>query len=335
MDIQIFLNLIEKYKKDECSSREKELLEKYLESFQNNSSEWIENEMGDQRIVDEKIYSEIMKNINKEKNNYFTKTLFSPTLLKRAASIVFILIMVSGILYVSGVFERKANSVVWQEKVTSSGEKYIVTFSDGSIITLNAESKLRYPAQFDIVKREIYLEGEAYFEVHHNIGWPFIVHSENLSTTVLGTKFDVSAYHENKTIVVSLLEGSVKVLRGEKEKTDEIAVLKPKEQLLYNKEKNISSFEQFDSLEVVGWRDNIYKFENDPLSEVLPELERAFDVKFRLNDQSVLAQKITIKFEKKSLQTVVEVIKRLTGLNYKIVKRDNNKKEVLFYRNIK
>lgn len=326
------LDLIEKYKRGECSSREKELLENYLESFQKNPGEWVENEMGNQWIVDEKIFSEIMKNINKEKNQYFTNVFYSPSLLKRAASIVFIFILGSGILYISGVFKQKTDSVVWNEKITSSGEKSIITFSDGSIITLNADSKLRYPVQFDDNKREVYLEGEAFFEVHHDTIHPFIVHSENLSTTDLGTIFDISAYHENKTIAVSLLEGRVKVIRGEKEKTDEIAVLKPKEQLQYNKEKSLSSFEQFDSLEVVGWKDNIYKFENASLGKVLSQLERAFGVNFKLNDQSVLAQKITAKFEKNSIKTISEVIKSLTGLDYKIVERNNDKKEVQFFR---
>jgi ferric-dicitrate binding protein FerR (iron transport regulator) len=330
-----FLDLIEKYKRGECSSRGKELLENYLESFQKNPGEWVENEMGNQRIVDEKIFSEIMKNINKEKNQYFSKAFFSPSLLKRAASIIFFIIIGSGILYISGVFKQKTDSVVWNEKITSAGEKSIITFSDGSIITLNAESKLRYPMQFDDARREVYLEGEAFFEVHHDTSHPFIVHSENLSTTVLGTIFDVSAYHENKTIAVSLLEGKVKVLRGEKEKTDEIALLKPKEQLLYNKEKSLSSFGQFDSLEVVGWKDNIYKFENASLGKVLSQLERAFGINFKINDQSILARKITAKFEKNSIKTISEVIKNLTGLDYKIVERNNDKREVQFFRNPK
>ncbi len=331
VDKQKFSILIEKYKRGECSPREKELLERYLELFQNNPGEWNENEMGNQRITEEKIYSAIMKNIDKEKSNYFSQIFFSPSLLKRAAVIIFFLILVSGILYVSGIFEQKTGSIVWNEKVTLSGEKSIITLPDGSIVTLNADSKLKYQDKFNNTSREVYLEGEAYFEVHHNITQPFVVHSENISTTVLGTKFDVSAYPEKKNISVSLLEGKVKVSREEKGKINEIAVLKPKEELIYNKENNVSSFEQFDSLEAVGWKDNIYKFENEPLGEVLSQLERAFGVKFKLDDQSVLLQKITIKFEKKSLQTVVDVIKSLTGLDYKILKENNNINEILFF----
>ena len=333
MNERKFSNLIEKYKRGECSTREKELLENYLESFQNNPGEWIESEMGNQRMADEKIYSEIMKIINKEKKHYFTEVFFSPSLLKRAASIVFFLILGSGILYVSGIFNQETNSVDWHEIVTSPGEKSVISLSDGSKITLNAESKLRYPYQFDKGPREVYLEGEAYFEVHHNSSQPFIVHSENLSTTVLGTKFDVSAYSGSKIITVSLLEGKVKVSKSEKEKINEICVLNQKEKLMYNKEKNISSFEPLDSLEAVGWKDNIYKFENEPLSEVLTQLARAYGLELKLTDRSVLKQKITIKFEKDSIQTIIEVIKSLTGLDYKIVEANNDIKEILFSRN--
>jgi ferric-dicitrate binding protein FerR (iron transport regulator) len=335
MDIRRLSDLIEKYKRGECSPQEKELLDNYLESFQNNPDEWNENEMGNQRIIEEKIYSEIMDSINKEKNHYFIGVFLSPSLLKRAASIIFILILVSGILNLSGIFEQKTSSVVWQEKVTSPGEKSVLNLSDGSKVTLNADSKLKYPDHFDNASREVYLVGEAYFEIHHNINRNFIVHTGNLTTTDLGTKFDVSAYPENKTIAVSLLEGKVKVSRNEKGKVGRIAILKPKEQLVYDKENNVSSFNVFDFLEVVGWKDSVYKFVNEPLRKVLPQLERAFGVKFRLTDQSVLAQKITIKFERNSLQTVINVIKSLTGLDYKILKKNNNIKEIVFFRNTK
>ncbi len=330
MNIREFSNLIDKYKQGKCSLQEKELLETYLKSFQKDPGEWNENEMGNQRIIDAKIYSEIMKKIRKEKVHYPGEIFFSTSLLKRAASIIFLIIIASGILYISGIFRQKAPSIVWNEIATSRGEKSTISLSDGSRITLNADSKLKYPQQFYGKYREVYLKGEAYFEIHHNSAQRFIVRSESLSTIDLGTKFDVSAYPGNKTITVSLLEGKVRVSRDKVGGTDEIVVLKPKEQLLYNKEKNVGSLERFDSLEVVGWKDNIYKFENEPLGEVLSLLERSFDVKFTFKDKSVLAQKITIKFERNSIKTIADVIKSLTGIDYKIDKADHYNEEFVF-----
>ncbi|MGA8264323.1 MAG: hypothetical protein WB779_07775, partial [Ignavibacteriaceae bacterium] len=153
MDIQRLSGLIEKYKRGECSPQEKELLDNYLELFQNNTGEWNENEMGNQRIIEEKIYSSLIKNISKEKNHYFTRVFLSPSRLKRVASIIFFIILGTGILYISGVFRQNKSSVVWQEKVTSPGEKLVLTLSDGSNVTLNADSKLKYPDHFDNTSR--------------------------------------------------------------------------------------------------------------------------------------------------------------------------------------
>ncbi len=332
MNVKTISILIEKYKKGECSPREKELLENYLESFQNNPVEWNEKEMGNQRIIEEKIYSEIMGNISGEKKNNISRTFFSPLLLKQAASIIFLIALASGILYLSGIFRPVTNQVAWQEKITSSGEISELTLPDGSKVILNADSKLKYPRQFNGTKRTVYLEGEAYFEVRHNIDKPFIVHADDLSTTVLGTKFNVSAYPESKTISVSLLEGKVKVSRDENGRSDNLVILKPEEQILYNKLNNKSTLGIFDSIEAIGWKDKTYKFDNETLSQVLPKLERAYGAKFELTDKQFLTQKITVKFEKSSLKTVIEVIKNLTGLDYKNIKATDGANEIIFFK---
>jgi len=131
---------------------------------------------------------------------------------------------------------------------------------------------------------------------------------------------------------VSLLEGKVQVTRSEQGTNESIVVLKPQEQLMYDKELDVGSSSLFDSLEVVGWKDNIYKFENAPLDKVLSQLERAFGIKFTITDQKVLAQKITFKFENNSPQTVIDVIKRLTGLEYKIIMSNGKIREVVYFR---
>ena len=335
MDNREFSNLIERYKRGELSPQEKELLERFLESFQTNPGEWIEYEMGNQRIIGEKIYSQVMRNMNNRKIHSINRIFFSPSSLQRAAAIACFFILSSGMLYLSGVFSKKSVPVVWHEDVTSVGEKSEIILSDGSQVTLNADSKLRYPDRFDNARREVYLEGEGYFVVQHTAHQPFILHTGNLSTIVLGTKFNVSAYPENKAIAVSLLEGRVQVTRSEQGKNESIVVLKPQEQLMYDKERDAGSSSLFDSLEVVGWKDNIYKFENAPLEKVLSQLERAFGIKFTITDQKVLAHKITIKFENNSPQTVMDVIKRLTGLEYKIIMSNGKIREVVYFRKTK
>lgn len=335
MDITEFSNLVEKYRRGKLLPREKEKLESFLESFQTNHTDWVENEMGNKRVVEEKIFSRILRNIRKEKIRHINTMSFFPSLLKRAAAIAFFFILSSGILYIVGIFPARTRLAVWHEAVTLAGEKSMLVLSDGSQVTLNADTKLKYPDRFNGTNREVYLQGEGYFVVQHTSIQPFVVHAGNLSTTVLGTKFDVSAYPESKTIAVSLLEGKVRVTSNEKGKVDKTVVLEPKEQLLYDKENDVGSFGLFDSLESVGWKDNIYKFVDEPLGKVFSQLERAYGIKFKITDQPVLAQRITVKFEKHSLQTVVDVMKSLTGLNYRLVKAEGKVQEVVFFGNTK
>lgn len=232
-----------------------------------------------------------------------------------------------------GIFDRKVQTEIsWNEKTTKMGEKWIVSLSDGSRIILNADSKLKYPVHFSNNLREVYLEGEAYFEIQHDTTNPFIVHSANLSTKVLGTKFNVSAFPNEKEISVSLVEGKVEVAKKGINFEERIVVLKPQQQLVYNKVKEISTFDQFDEQTAVGWKDNILKFDNEPLEKVFIELERAFGVKFELTDKSFNRKKITANFKNDSFWTVTEVIKKLTKLNYRTIKENNELKKIVFYK---
>ncbi|MBA4320702.1 MAG: hypothetical protein C0412_20095 [Flavobacterium sp.] len=255
----------------------------------------------------------------------------STTLLKVAASVVFLL-MVSTWLFYSGVLEKAKPVIAWDEKVTVAGQKYLVELGDNSKITLNAGSKIKYPHKFIGSSREVFLEGEAYFEIARDVSHPFIVHSGKLATTVLGTKFNVSAFPAEKNIIVSLIEGSVKVSKESSEAVEGIALLQPKQQLFYNKGESISSFHNFESQEVIGWKDNVLIFKKELFSNVLVKLERNFGIKFEVADKSFNNKKITANFQNESFWTVSETIKKLTGLNYKAVKENNRITKIVFYK---
>ena len=175
------------------------------------------------------------------------------------------------------------------------------------------------------------MEGEAYFEVTHDVIKPFIVHSGNISTTDLGTKFDVSAFPNEETIIVSLEEGKVEVSTNKSGTQKEDIILSPSQQLIYNKEKAISKIEQFDLEKTIGWKDNILVFDNEPLSKVLIPLERYFGVKFEIADQSLANRTIKANFKNNSFWTVTEVLKKATGLTYKTIQENNELKKIIFY----
>jgi len=262
------------------------------------------------------------------KNSFFRNY----TLIKAAASIAFLFVLATGVLYTLGVFEHKPAVIAWNEKATRMGEKYIVALFDGTKITLNADSKLKYPARFGEDTREVYLEGEGFFEVTHDDNKPFVVHSGDVSTTDIGTKFNISAFPNEKIIEVSLVEGSVKVSANNSGSQKGDVILEPTQQLVYNKENETNKVRTFDDQKATGWKDNVFVFDNEPLSKVFVELERSFGIKFELTDKSYGNKKIKANFKNASLWTITEVIKKATGLQYRMIKENNETKKVVFFK---
>ncbi|MCX6168760.1 MAG: FecR domain-containing protein [Ignavibacteriales bacterium] len=332
MNNQDFTKLAEKYLRGECLPDEELLFQKYLDSFQHTSTNWNAFDLGDKQNMEDKIYSEIKKKIENTDRNLFQKILFTPHLIKTAASIILFITLSTTLLIVSGIFNKKPKAVIWNENVTEMGQKFTLSLPDGSTIILNADSKLKYPIGFGKNSREVYLKGEAYFNISHNPSKPFVVHTGNLVTTVLGTKFNISAFPEEKNIAVSLVSGSVKVSKENSGTVENIVMLQPDQQLLYNKNNEIGTVEHFDLQEATGWKENVLVFKKEPFKNVLVKLERAYGIKFELTDPSFSNRKITANFKNESLWTISETLKKLTGLQCKNIKEKNETKKIIFYK---
>ena len=270
------------------------------------------------------------ENINKKK-----RLVFNPLFLKAAAVIAFIILISTILLLKSGLFNKPQPEIQWIVKANQAGEKSQITLLDGSSIVLNASSRIKYPSRFEKNKREIYLEGEAYFVIAHDSSKPFIVHSADIYTTVLGTRFNISSFNEEGDITVALAEGKVKISeKNEKSEFDPV-VLKPNEKMVYDKERKTGIVKICDIQQETGWKDNILKFKSESLSNVIIKLEREYGVKFEFPDKSYSKQKITTNFQNASIWSISEVLKKLTGLKYKTIKENNEIKKIVFYKPIK
>ncbi len=244
---------------------------------------------------------------------------------KGVASIVFVILVSLTLLYLGGMFDKPHQIAEMNEKTTKSGQKSIITLFDGTKITLNANSKLKYPSYFGETSREVFLTGEAYFEVVHDTTKPFIVHTDKVSTTVLGTKFNISAFAEDKEVKVSLVEGKVLVSSKVKNAKSNSFYLKPKQQFIFDKTNNKRRIREFNILQEVGWKDNRFVFKNTLLNEVFKVLGRTFGVKFSIrNSRSNI--KLTANFNNASFWTIVKTIKSVTKLDYNI---EYNKNEIM------
>jgi len=197
----------------------------------------------------------------------------------------------------------------------------VINLPDGSVVTLNHSSKLNYPASFEGKTREVYLIGEAYFDIKHNPAKPFIVHTGKYITQVLGTAFNIRAFQDDKKISVTVTRGKVKVERRDDKKL--ISVLLPGDQL--NISDSISSKENIsiapikvDVAKILEWKKEELVFDNTTFDEASIILNNSFGVKIKLNNLTLRECKFSGKFKNDNLERILKIITELTRTNYKI-----------------
>lgn len=216
------------------------------------------------------------------------------------------------------------DKMVYNTVVVPYGKRTQVTLSDNSSVWLNSGSKLIYPARFADKKREVYLEGEAIFEVSHNKQRPFHVITRDMEIKVLGTVFDVSAYTDDATSSTVLESGSVEL----KYKTNSLlsqskitmvpgmlAVYDPIEKTVKQTQVNTKLF--------TSWREGYFVFERQSLEEILKKISRYYNVSIQLDDQSLANETFTGPLDLRNSATqVLEIIAVM--INAKVENVDNH-----------
>ena len=192
------------------------------------------------------------------------------------------------------------------------GKKFQLELSDGTRIHLNAGSTLRYPFQFIKGKdRTVFLTGEAFFQVTRGED-KFTVTTGDIETEVLGTEFNVSSYGNNTNTEIVLLEGSVQV-HG-----DETRVMVPNEKLVHIAATGKWELETVDAADYVSWRDGVLWFRNEPFNEIIPKLERHYNIELANRYDEIKNKRFTGRFEREGIEEVLNVFKMALDFKYKI-----------------
>ncbi len=234
-----------------------------------------------------------------------------------AAAIVVIAFL--PVLYFNTYQPKKAEVVAYNEIYNPRGQKRLVTMPDGSNIYLNGDSKIRYALNFNTTsKRIVYLEGEAFFDVQHRTKQPFIVHTGKVSTTVLGTSFNINAYPSLKNITITVQTGKVGVLFKNKDKTSPVQFLLPNEQLTINKNNGQTTKKLVNAIDFDSWREYKIFFYDKPLSEIAEVIAREYDLDIEIKTKALKEVKLTAKFDKCSAKQIMDVIAKLSDSKYKI-----------------
>lgn len=164
------------------------------------------------------------------------------------------------------------NDVLLNKLIVPKGKRSSLVLSDGSKIWINSGSTLEFPSKFEKYKREINVNGEIYIEVVKDRNKPFIVNTSKFKIEVLGTKFNVSAYNEDKKHEVALVDGSVKIITDQGNSVE----IKPNELLTISR--NSLMREYVDIYNYISWKDGIFKFTSEPLENIMLRLSRYYDI---------------------------------------------------------
>lgn len=226
----------------------------------------------------------LWKTMNKGRNRFIGEFL-------KIASVIVITAGVTAALFLMGKDSDEVNLAI-QTITVPAGQRVNLDLPDGSNVWLNAGTRMQYPTAFMKGKREVALDGEAYFEVKHYEKSPFVVHTPVMDVEVLGTKFNVEAYSKRKVFETSLMEGKVRVKSPLNEKVS--MVLSPHYKTTLKDGKLVVS--QIDDYNVYRWKEGLYCFKNKAFAEIMRDLERYYDLRIQLDNLGIAGVALTGKF---------------------------------------
>lgn len=204
---------------------------------------------------------------------------------------------------------------------TPPGVKSSVTLGDGTKVLLNSGSVLRYNENVFPEKRDVFLEGEAFFDVYQDPDSPFTVKTGKVCTTALGTSFNIRAYQE-ENLLVSLITGKVAIAVPHRN-GDQI-VLDPKESLKIQPENGDFLRIALDEDEVMGWTRKMIVFNNTELSTAIRTLENWYGVTFHFQNEPKPDMYLEGKFYNETLENVLDGLGYTAGLDFEIEKDNVN-----------
>jgi transmembrane sensor len=235
-------------------------------------------------------------------------------------------------------------AVRWFQKTTKPSVKSIIKLSDGTIVTLNSATTLKYPDSFVGNTREVYLNGEAYFDVYKDHQHPFIIHANKMNIRVLGTSFNVKSYANEPVSETTLIRGSVEITLNDRP-SDRI-VLKPKEKLIVQNNivatkkptlkvelaspeinikgsnyslTNLTHFPNNEKTIVeTSWVENKLVFTDKDFVELSVQMERWYGVHFVFANDRMKADRFSGMFEKETLSEALNALKIITPFKYKM-----------------
>lgn len=240
-----------------------------------------------------------------------------PFFLLRAA--ILLLIFSLGYLTRQGLIKEEERQITMNTITVPAGQSISLTLSDSTQVWLNSRTTLSYPSSFEGNRRDVYLDGEAFFAVNRKgDDKRFIVHTNQCDIEVLGTEFNVETYKDLNVFTTALMKGSVKII--DKDKPDNPILLTPNNVVsVVNGEREIKPISDLD---MYRWKEGLFCFKNAEFDQLIKRLERCYDVRIDIRNNRVKSQKFSGKFRiSDGLDIILRVLQ--TDADFQIIRENN------------
>jgi transmembrane sensor len=326
--------LLKKYRLGHCTKRERELLDHWYHSFDNDD---IKVDLSDGNIINDlrkKIHEGVLEKIDHTEGNSRTlkyqakpdrKMVFlNFQNLKRIAAV-----LIAGLGFYFFFSEKKEINVNEEEtlveEITPKAKSpSTIYLSDGSVVWLKGESRLEYPKSFTGATREVTLIGEAFFDVAKDREKPFIIHSAHFTTRVLGTSFNIKAYENDESQEVAVVTGKVvvSVKENSANKINEV-VLKPSQKVIYSTRDNsfLGSPDEEDVSTYSSLAASKLAFNETSLGDIIMVLNAAHDANISLAKESMKNCVITADLTNENLETSIAILSKAINAEYAITEK--------------
>jgi transmembrane sensor len=314
MDKNYFITLLHKYLQGESTKEEQIFVEKYYNLFQNEPGVLDTLSVDEKRTLKNNITDGIWSNIAKSEDPDKKVRFINSRFVKLAAAAVVAMVFISSFYFLLKKSAAKQQISIAAKTKPEHKQNRVIFLADGSSVILSGESKLKYPSTFEGLKtREVYLEGQAFFDIKHISSKPFIVHTGNLETKVLGTAFNIKAFPNEDNITVTVKRGRVSV----NDQNKVLGIITPNEQITYAKSKIKSSIQTVKNDNYLTWKQEDLLIDNLTISGAAKLLEDRYNVKIIIDNPEVELLRFTSTFSKNEpLDEVLSSICLFNGLGY-------------------
>lgn len=319
MEKQYFIQLLKKYLKGETTVEEDELITSYYNLFEREPEvlELLNHE--EKEEIKNSIYSSIQDNITRQEHATGRLRTISGWVTRSAAAAVLLIAILSVVFLLN---HRTSSHPPIASTVTDKKQNRVFHLPDGSIVVLDYGSKLNYATSFSQAStRDVYLEGQAFFDIHHDPAKPFIVHTGQVMTTVLGTAFNVKAEKDAQHITVTVTRGKVKV----SDHHYTLDLLTPDQQLIYDRKTGSamkSNVQANDFLQWTGKED--LAVEDMSFEETVHLLEDKFNTPITINDSMLKKIRFTtVLLKSENLKQILETICEFNGATWNYNKENS------------